>query len=123
MNNLVTKKEAQTETRRTTTPRYDVREAGDACTLVAHLPGVDRASLETTLDGDTLTIVGRRTFTPPADWTPVYREIPQTDFRLVVELDHRFNRDAVRAELSQGVLTLTLPKAEAVKPRKIEIQG
>ncbi len=38
-------------------------------------------------------------------------------------LDNRVNRDAVKAELQQGVLTLTLPKAEALKPRKIEIQG
>jgi HSP20 family protein len=41
----------------------------------------------------------------------------------VLELDHRINRDAVKAELTQGVLTLTLPKAESVKPRRIEIKG
>ena len=45
------------------------------------------------------------------------------DYRLVLELGDRVNREAVRAELTQGVLTLTLPKAEAVKPRRIEVQG
>jgi HSP20 family molecular chaperone IbpA len=41
----------------------------------------------------------------------------------VLQLDRRVNRDAVKAQLSQGVLTLTLPKAEELKPRRIEIAG
>jgi HSP20 family protein len=65
----------------------------------------------------------RRAWNPPTDWTPVYREIPQADYRLVLEVDHRVNRDGIRAELNQGILTLTLPKSEAVKPRRIEIKG
>ena len=123
--NLLTKCEtpAKTETRRTVAPRYDVRETSDAFVLTAQLPGVDRTSLTTTVDDDTLTVAGRRAFTAPTGWTPVYREIPQTDFQLVLGLDRRVNRDGVRAELAQGVLTLTLPKAEAVKPRRIEVQG
>ncbi|MCE0485075.1 MAG: Hsp20/alpha crystallin family protein [Methylacidiphilales bacterium] len=127
MNNLLTKKETngagQTTPRRTVVPRYQVRENVDAFVLTAWLPGVDRTSLETTVDGETLTVAGSRNLTAPESWTPVYREIPQTDYRLEFELDHRINRDGVRAELSQGVLTLTLPKAEAVKPRRIEIKG
>ena len=122
--NLLTKNENKAApANRVVTPRYNVRENADAYVLTASVPGVDRSSLETTLDGETLTITGRRTFTVPADWTPVHREIPQADFRLVLEVDRRFNRDGIKAELTQGVLTLTLPKAEAVKPRKIEIAG
>ena len=124
---LLTKKEtngvaAVEAPRRTITPRYDVRENGPAFTVTVWLPGVDRDSLETTLDGDTLKVIGRRAFAVPAEWTPLHREIAQTDFQLTLELDRRFNREAVQAELSQGVLTLTLPKAEAVKPRAIEIK-
>jgi HSP20 family molecular chaperone IbpA len=121
--NLLTKNETKAPVNRVVTPRYDVRETADAYVLTASVPGVDRSSLETTVDGETLTITGHRTFTVPADWTPVHREIPPADFRLVLEVDRRFNRDGIKAELSQGVLTLTLPKAEAVKPRKIEIVG
>jgi len=121
--NLLTKKETTSTANRVVTPRYDVRETIDAYVLTASVPGVDKTSLETTVDGDKLTILGRRAFQVPANWTPVHREIPQTDFKLVLEIDNRFNRDAIKAELSQGVLTLTLPKAEAVKPRKIEILG
>jgi HSP20 family molecular chaperone IbpA len=127
MNNLLTPKEsrvsAQAAPRRTVTPWYDVKETSDAFILTAQVPGVDRASLDLTVDAHKLTVLGRRVFTAPAEWTTVHREIPQADYRLSLELDHRFNPEAVRAELSQGVLTLTLPKAEAVKPRRIDIKG
>jgi HSP20 family molecular chaperone IbpA len=125
--NLLTKKDSrastQTAPRRTIIPRYDVEETADAFLITASVPGVERSELETNLDNETLTVFARRTWTPPTDWTAVYRETPLADYRLVLELDHRVNRDAVRAELNQGVLTLTLPKAESVKPRRIEIKG
>jgi HSP20 family molecular chaperone IbpA len=113
----------QEPTRRTIVPRYGVQETADAFVVTALLPGVDRSALETSVDGENLTVFARRTWTPPAEWATVYRETSGADFRLVLELDNRVNRDAVKAELKQGVLTLTLPKAEAVKPRKIEIKG
>ena len=125
--NLFAKKDNQaaTETapRRTITPRYDVEETADAFVLTAFVPGVDRSALETHVDGEHLTVFAQRTWTPPAEWTPVHRESRTADYRLVLELDHRVNREGVRAELNQGVLTLTLPKAETVKPRRIEIKG
>jgi HSP20 family molecular chaperone IbpA len=113
---------APTPPRRAVIPRYEVQENADAFVITACLPGVDRSNLETSVDGESLTVFGRRTWTPPAEWSTVYRESQPADFRLVLELDHRFNRDAVKAELTQGVLTLTLPKAESVKPRRIEIK-
>jgi HSP20 family molecular chaperone IbpA len=113
----------ETPPRRAVVPRYEVQETADAFIVTAFVPGVDRSALETQVDGESLTVFARRTWTPPSEWTAVYRETPVADYRLVLELDHRINRDAVRAELNQGVLTLTLPKAEAVKPRRIEIKG
>jgi len=125
--NLFAKKDDQVSTqtapRRTITPRYDVEETADAFVITAFVPGVDRSALETHVDGENLTVFARRMWTPPSDWTPVYQETRTADYRLVLELDHRVNREAVRAELNQGVLTLTLPKAETVKPRRIEIKG
>jgi HSP20 family molecular chaperone IbpA len=125
--NLLTKKEnqapAQTAPRRNIVPRYFVEETTDAFTVTAYVPGVKNSDIETNLDEETLTIVARRTWTAPEGWTAVYRETPQADYNLVLELDRRVNREGVRAELTQGVLTLTLPKAESVKPRRIEIKG
>ncbi len=122
---LFTKNEVATKEapRRTVSPRFNVNETADAFVITAYVPGADRTTVETQVDGDSLTVLARRTWTPPSDWTPVYRETPGADYRLVLELDHRVNREAVRAELTQGVLTLTLPKAESVKPRRIEIKG
>ena len=125
--NLFTKTEqqapAQTAPRRTITPLYSVAETADAFTITAFVPGVSSSDVETKLDRENLTVFAHRTWTAPEGWTAVYRETPQADYRLVLELDHRVNREAVRAELKQGVLTLTLPKAESVKPRRIEIKG
>jgi len=125
--NLLTKKDPQASTqtapRRTVVPRYNVEETADAFVITAYVPGVNRSDVETNLDNETLTVFARRTWTPPSEWTTLYREIPVADYRLALELDHRVNREAVRAELTQGVLTLTLPKAESVKPRRIEIKG
>jgi HSP20 family protein len=123
--NLLSKKEPSqaSQQRRTIVPRYDVQETADAFVVTAAIPGVDRSALETHVDGENLIVHARRAWNPPTDWTPVYREIPQADYRLVLEVDHRVNRDGIRAELNQGILTLTLPKSEAVKPRRIEIKG
>lgn len=120
---LLTKKEVTPEApvRRAVRPRYQTRETEHAFIVTAWLPGVEKSSLETTVDGETLTVYGRRTFTVPEGWTPVHREIPSDDFRLEFDIDQRISREGIKAELSQGVLTLTLPKAEAVKPRRIEI--
>ncbi len=113
----------QEPARRTLTPRYRVRETEAAFVVTAYVPGVERSAITTTLLGDKLTVEARRAATVPAEWTALHRESLDADYQLVLELDHRVNRDAVSAELNQGVLTLTVPKAEAVKPRRIEIAG
>ena len=124
---LLSKKEPQTAVanapRRSVIPRYTVHETADAFTVTAWLPGFERSAVETTVDGENLVVSGRRAWTAPEGWTPVYREIPQADYRLVLGLDQRVNREGIRAEYNQGVLTLTVPKAETVKPRRIEIKG
>ena len=71
---------ASPATRRTVTPRYNVRETNDTFVVTAHLPGVARTSLETTVDGEKLTVTGKRTFTTPENWTQVHREIPPERF-------------------------------------------
>jgi HSP20 family molecular chaperone IbpA len=121
MNTLLCKNEAAETRRLTVTPRYRTRETEQAYVLIAEVPGAERSSVETTIDGDRLTIVARQAWTAPEGWTPLHRESAGADYRLVLDLDHRVNREAVTAELNSGVLTLTIPKAEAAKPRKIEI--
>jgi HSP20 family protein len=104
-------------------PRYRVEENADAYVLTARVPGAAASDVETIVDGDKLVVNARRNWTARESWTPVHREIARADYRLVLELGRRVNRAGIKAQLTQGVLTLTLPKAEELRPRKIEIAG
>lgn len=111
------------QTRFTVTPRHRAEETADAYVITAHVPGAAAADVETIVDGEKLVVNARRGWNVPESWTLVHRETAWADYRLVLELGRRVNRDAIKAQLTQGVLTLTLPKAEELKPRKIEIAG
>jgi len=120
---LAEKPASAPETRYTATPRYRVDETTDAYVITAQVSGASAANVETIVDGEKLVVNARRNWIAPESWTLVHREGPWADHRLVLELDRRVNRDGIKAQLTQGVLTLTLPKAEELKPRKIEIAG
>ncbi len=103
-------------------PAFNVREDEHGYNVTVQLPDVAKDGLEITAHGDGLTIVGRRAWSPPAEWTVRYRETPRADFELTLTHEGDVDADKSTAELKEGVLHLTLPKAEAAKPRKIAIQ-
>lgn len=105
----------------TVKPAYDLKEAAEAWALVVHLPGVAKEGLELTAEEDRLRIVGRRAWQRPAEWTSLYRESVDAPFELVLEHEHAVDVDKIHAELKDGVLRLSLPKTEAIKPRKIAV--
>jgi len=105
----------------TVTPRYEIKENADAFGLEVWLPGVAKDGLELTIHEGSLTIVGHRTWKKPENWTQLYRETSSADFGLTLEHDNTFDADKVHAELRDGILRVTLPKAEALKPRKIAV--
>jgi HSP20 family protein len=102
-------------------PVYDVAETADAYTLSVQLPGVAKSGLSITDENGVLTIRGERSWKQPAGWTSLYRESGDRPFELSLEHDQSIDVDKIRAELADGVLTATLPKAEARKPRKIAV--
>jgi HSP20 family protein len=102
------------------TPLADVESTAEGYTIRAEMPGVDRAGLEITVDNGELTILGHRHH-EAYEGEPIYREIRQADFRRVYEVDPAVDATRIAARIEQGVLTLTLPKAESVKPRKITV--
>jgi len=102
-------------------PDVNIYETDDRYVLQAEMPGVTKDGLEVTLEGNTLTFVGRRQDEPVAG-DVLYRESRGANYRRVFELDPAIDSEKVAAEMRQGVLTLTLPKAERVKPRRIEIK-
>jgi HSP20 family protein len=103
------------------TPLADVESTEEGYTIRAEMPGVDRSGLEITVDNGELTILGHRQHEEFAG-EPIYREIRQADFRRVYEVDPAVDATRIAARIDQGVLTLTLPKAESVKPRKITVE-
>jgi len=101
-------------------PAANVRDDKDGYVLEAEMPGVPKDGLELTVENGELVIIGRRT-PPQSNGTPVYRESRRLDYRRAFELDPSIDTTKITAKLDQGVLTLHLPKAEAVKPRKIAV--
>jgi HSP20 family protein len=101
-------------------PEVNIFETKDGYVLEGDMPGVNKGGLEITLEGNTLTIVGRRN-EPDFGATPVYRESRDGHFRRVFELDPAIDTSKISARMEQGILKLHLPKADKVKPRKIQV--
>ena len=116
--------EAQTaagEQEFTLKPAYEVTENKEAWGLTAYLPGVTKDGLEITAEEGRVSIRGRRAWQKPEGWTAVYRESVDAPYELVLEHDNTVDADKIHAELKDGVLRVSLPKAEALKPRKIAV--
>lgn len=89
-------------------PAVDVYENADEVLLVADLPGVDTDALRVHVEDDRLLIEARR-----GDW----------DYRRAFVMPDGIDREKISAQLSAGVLRLTLPKAAAIKPRRISVKA
>jgi HSP20 family protein len=101
-------------------PEVNIFETPDGYVLEAEMPGVTKEGLEITLEGNEMTIVGRRMDEAvPGD--PLFRERALIDYRRVLELDPAIDTGKIAAKMDQGLLTLTLPKSEKVKPRRIKV--
>ena len=101
-------------------PVSSLVEDGEGYTLQIEMPGVNKEGLQISVENNELTIVGRRSL-PTVEGTLIHRESRPNNFRRTFELDPSINTEKISARIDQGVLTLTLPKAEQVKPRKITV--
>jgi HSP20 family protein len=101
-------------------PEVNIFETKDGYALQAEMPGVNKDGLEITLEGNEITITGRRA-QETVSGEVLFRERSAADFRRVFELDPAIDTANISARMDQGILTLTLPKSERVKPRKITV--
>ncbi len=108
------------QTEQFVSPSASVVEAADGYTLEVEMPGVNKEGLEISVENHELTIVGRRSL-PAVEGTLIHRESRPENYRRTFELDPSINANKISAKIDQGVVTLTLPKAEHVKPRKITV--
>ena len=105
----------------TQTPHVDVYENADELLLVADMPGVMPEEVGIHVDKDELTIATHR----PADQAAkmLAAEFAPRDYRRSFTVPHGLDVDKIRAEFSNGVLSLHLPKSPAVKPRQIQVRA
>ena len=101
-------------------PAATVLENADGYSLDVEMPGVSKESLEMWVENNELTILGRRSL-PAVEGTLLHRESRPENFRRTFELDPSIDAEKISAKIEQGVVRLTLPKAEQVKPRKIAV--
>jgi HSP20 family protein len=105
-------------------PALNVWEDNDSLFVEAELPGFDLTDLEIFVDGENhLSIKGERQKPELEDAAWHRRERGYGAFSRTVELPSDVDADKVTASLKAGVLTITLPKKEAVKPRRIEVKA
>jgi HSP20 family protein len=94
----------------------------DAIVLIADVPGLKPEDLDITLEGDTLTVRGE--FKKRVDDKQyLLRELPTGRFERVMTINTPIDNSKVEANFQDGVLTLTLPKAETVKPKQIKVKA
>ena len=105
----------------TVKPAYEIKETPEAWGLTIYLPGVAKDGLELTAEEGEIRVVGRRNWKQPEGWTSLYRESTDLPFELVLAHDNSVDVDKIAAELREGVLRVSLPKHEAIKPRKIAV--
>jgi len=101
-------------------PPASVIEAGDGYTLEVEMPGVNKGGLDISVENNELTIIGRRLF-PAVEGTLIHHESRPENFRRRFDLDPSIDANKISAKIDQGLVRLTLPKAEHVKPRKIAV--
>jgi HSP20 family protein len=100
-------------------PNVNIIETKDGYLLEAEMPGVAKEGLDISVEENVLTIVGRRQPEPAVN--SLYRESRPADYRRAFELDPSIESGKISARIEQGILTLTLPKAEKVKSRRITV--
>jgi HSP20 family protein len=121
--NTTVRENRETEARQTDqfiAPMASVIEENDGYSLWVEMPGVNKEGLELSIENNELTIMGCRSL-PTIDGTLIHRESRSENFRRVFELDPSIDANKIGAKMEQGILTVTLPKADHVKPRKIAV--
>ena len=117
----VEKKPESTVPARLYVPVTDIFETDVALMIALEMPGVDREKLKVELKSGVLTIEGQIDFAKYEGLYPVYTEYNVGNYARRFELSSDIDQDRISAEFKDGVVMLTLPKAEKAKPRKIKV--
>jgi HSP20 family protein len=104
-------------------PAIDVAESENDSVIVVELPGVKKEDIKISVENGWLTVDGERKASENSEITRVlHREIEYKPFARSIKLPHRVDTNNIVAKLENGLLKISLPKAEDVRPRTIEIK-
>ena len=120
---VVTQEQAVAERAPVFSPRVDIRESPECFTVVADLPGADAKSVEATVQNRELTIEGWGRPAKPEGHELLGQEFGTGRFRRDFTLPDTVDSERIQARVKCGVLTVTLPKRDEVKARKIQVSG
>jgi len=106
---------------RPTAMPMDAYRDGEQFIIHFDVPGVDRSSVDLTVEKNVLTVSAERQWQPGEHQDVVAAERPQGTFTRQLFLGENLDADRVEARYENGVLTVRIPVAERAKPRKVEI--
>jgi len=112
----------RTRTGNVYSPNVDIIEQPDELVLVADLPGVKRESIDIDFEDGVLTLQGKVEPRHDGQHKFLLFEYGVGDFYRTFRVSEQVDPSRIQAEYADGVLTIHLPKAEAAKPRKIEVR-
>lgn len=111
---------ATREENRYMVPPVDIFESEKNLTVIVDLPGVQKENVDIKVDKDILTIKGKVRYEPPKEM--LRGEFRLLDFFRQFQLSDEVDSEKISARSSNGVLTITLPKAEKAMPRQVKIK-
>jgi HSP20 family protein len=104
-------------------PYADILEGDKNYLIQLDLPGVDRQSLSIEVENQVLKVTGERTLPVPEGYQARRKELPaKLHFQRSFNLGKEIDAERIGAKLDNGVVTITLPKAEVALPRRIEVK-
>lgn len=106
--------------RRMAYPPINIAEDENNIYVVVELPGVDVNDLDLTISDKSLILKGER---KSDEGEYIRQERPIGKFQRIINFNVDIQRDNIKAKMKNGILEITLPKAEEVKPKKIQIEG
>lgn len=107
---------------RTRTPRVDVTETAEAYAISADLPGVPMADIDVTVEENRLALTAKRTPVQQDGHDAAFRQYGEGDYYRAFSIPEDLDRTEIRADLRDGVLRVTLPKAKKPEPQTVKVQ-
>jgi HSP20 family molecular chaperone IbpA len=115
------KQEEKTTPGRYYVPAADIFETDQALTLMLEMPGVGKSNVDIQIENDVLRVEGKIDYSAYKEVDPVYTEYNVGHYTRAFTLPNKIDRDAISAQVENGVLTLTLPKIKDAQPRRITV--